>query len=144
MPALSASFTGFVNGDTSTNLIAQPTLTTTATSGSHVGSYGISAAGADDPDYVMTYVDGNLSVTPAPLTISAGNSSKIYGTATTAPTASYTGFVNGDTPSSLTAQPTLATAGTHVGSYPIVASGAVDPDYEITYGDGTLTVTPAP
>ena len=58
-------------------------------------------------------------------------------------------MVNGDTPASLNAQPTLtthATAGSHVSGspYAITVSGAADPDYTISYVPGTLTVTPAP
>ena len=71
---------------------------------------------------------------------------KTYGTPVPTLTASYSGFVNGDTASSLTTQPTLsttATASSPVGSYPITVSGAVDPNYNITYVSGTLTVTPA-
>ena len=36
-----------------------------------------------------------------------------------------------------------ATRQSHVGSYPITASGAVDTDYAITYVSGTLTISPA-
>ena len=55
---------------------------------------------------------GTLTVTPAPLTITANNQTKAYGAAVPALTASYTGFVNGDTSASLTTQPTLTTTAT--------------------------------
>ena len=89
-----------------------------------------------------------LTVTPAPLTITANNQTKVYGAALPTLTASYSGFVNGDTSASLTTQPTLtttATAASHVAGspYAITASGAVDADYTISYVAGTLTVTPA-
>ena len=85
---------------------------------------------------------------PLPLTITANNQTKVYGAALPTLTASYTGFVNGDTSASLTTQPTLtttATASSHVSGnpYTITASGAVDSDYSITYVAGTLTVTTA-
>ncbi len=150
LPSLTASYSGFVNGDTSTTLTTQPTLNTTATAGSHVpGSpYAITANGAVDSDYSISYVAGALTVTPAPLTITANNQTKVYGAALPALTASYSGFVNGDTSASLTTQPTLsttATAASHVAGspYSITASGAVDSDYSISYVAGTLTVTPA-
>ncbi|MGA2257954.1 MAG: MBG domain-containing protein, partial [Thermoguttaceae bacterium] len=129
----------------------QPTLTTTATAASHVAGspYPITASGAVDPDYTISYVAGTLTVTAAPLTITAVNKTKVYGAALPTLTASYAGFVNGDTSASLTTQPTLittATASSHVAGspYPITASGAVDPDYTISYVAGTLTVTAAP
>ena len=91
---------------------------------------------------------GTLTVTPAALTITADNQTKVYGAALPTLTASYTGFVNGDTSASLTRCPrsrTTATATSHVRQpYTITASGAVDTDYTITYVAGTLTVTPAP
>ena len=150
LPTLTATYTGFVNGDTAASLTTPPTLTTTATAASHVAGspYAITASGAVDSDYTISYVAGTLTVTPAPLTITADNQTKIYGAALPTLTASYSGFVNGDTAASLTTQPTLtttATAASHVAGspYTITASGAVDADYTISYVAGTLTVTPA-
>ena len=146
LPALAASYSGFVNGDTSASLTTAPTLATTATAASPVGSYGIAAAGAVDANYSITYTGGTLTVTPAALTITANEASKVYGSPLPALTASYSGFVNGDTSASLTTAPTLttsATAASPVGSYGIAAAGAVDANYSITYAGGTLTVTPA-
>jgi hypothetical protein len=145
LPALTASYAGFVNGDTAANLATPPTLSTTATATSHVGSYAITASGATDPDYTISYVPGILTVTPAALTITADDKTMTYGGTLPALTASYAGLVNGDTPSSLATPPTLATAPatSHVGSYAITAAGAVDADYDISYLPGTLTITPA-
>ena len=83
MPTLTASYTGFVNGDTSASLTTQPTLTTTATASSHVAGspYTITASGAVDADYTISYVAGSLTVTTAPLTITANNQTKVYGAA---------------------------------------------------------------
>src|SRR5262249_48245357 len=61
-------------------------------------------------------------------------------------TASYSGFVNGDTPASLTTPVALATdarASSPPGFYDIAASGATSSDYTITLNDGTLTISPA-
>ena len=109
LPALTASYSGFVNGDTSASLTTQPTLTTTATASSQVSGspYTITASGAADSDYSISYVAGTLTVTTAPLTITANNQTKVYGAALPTLTASYSGFVNGDTSASLTTQPTL-------------------------------------
>jgi hypothetical protein len=149
LPALTASLSGFVNGDTAASLSTQPKLSTTAKASSHVvaGGYAISATGAADPDYTMSYASGNLTVTPAALTISANNQSKLYGAALPTLTASYSGLVNGDTAAGLDTPPTLSTtalASSHVvaGGYAISATGAADTDYTIGYANGTLTVTP--
>src|SRR5208337_1069551 len=105
---------GFVNGDTVASLSIQPTLSTTATASSHVSGspYSITASSALDSDYTISYVAGALTVTPAPLTITAVNQTKVYGAALPILTASYTGFVNGDTAASLTTQLTLTTTAT--------------------------------
>ena len=151
MPQLSASYTGFVNGDSPASLSAAPTLSTTATSASPVlaGGYAIVASGASDPDYTISYRPGTLLITPAPLTITANNATKVYGAGMPQLSASYSGFVNGDSPASLSAAPTLSTTATSAspvlaGGYAIVAAGAVDPDYTISYRPGTLLITPAP
>ena len=89
------------------------------------------------------------TVSSAPLTITADNKTKVYGAVLPTFTAVYSGFVNGDTQSSLTTAPTLsttATAASHVSGspYPITASGAVAANYNITYAAGNLTVTSVP
>ena len=111
LPTLTASYSGFVNGDTSASLTHPPTLTTTATASSHVSSnpYSITASGAADSDYSISYVAGTLTVTTAALTITPYNQTKVYAAAVLPLAASYSGFVNGDTSASLTTQPTLTT-----------------------------------
>ena len=88
---------------------------------------------------------GTLTVMPAPLTITADNQTMIFGTPLPTLTASYSGFVNGETAASLTTLPTLSTTATadspsSGNPYPITASGAVDPNYAISYVAGSLTV----
>ena len=142
-PPLTATYSGFVNGDTASSLTAPPVLATIATAASPVGSYPITAGGAADPNYTISYASGTLTVSPAALTITAANASKVYGAALPTLSATYSGFVNGDSANSLTTPPTLtttATASSPVGTYPITAGGAADPNYTISYARGTLTV----
>ncbi len=144
LPTLAVTYTGFVNGDAATSLTTQPTVSTTATANSPAGAYPITASGAVDPNYTISYgAPGTLTITTAPLTITADNKSMTYGGTVPALSATYTGFVNGDGPGSLTTAPTLATTATPTSpatTYPITASGAVDPNYTITYVAGTMTV----
>ena len=83
LPTLTVSYTGLVNGDTAASLAILPAITTTATNGSHVSGspYSITASGAVDADYSISYVGGTLTVTPAALTITALNATKAYGAA---------------------------------------------------------------
>src|SRR5207253_1395785 len=108
------------------------TLSTVPAS-SHVGSYAITASSAADPDYSISYANGNLTITPATLTITADNKSMVYGGTMPALTWTPTGLVNGDTKATVfnapNTAPTLSTvpASSHAGSYAIAVGGAVDP-----------------
>jgi hypothetical protein len=144
-PTLTASYSGFVHGDTADSLSGTLNLSTTATSGSGVGTYPITAGGTlGSPNYTIAYVNGNLTVTPAPLTITADDQAKVAGDPVPTLTASYAGFVNGDDPSSLSTPVSLSTyTGDTAGAYRIVPSGATAANYSITFVNGTLTVSPA-
>jgi gliding motility-associated-like protein len=151
LPTLTASYTGFVNNDDATSLATQPTLVTTATAASSVAGspYSITASGAVNDNYTISYVAGTLSVTATPLTVTAVNQTKVYGAELPTLTASYTGFVNNDDATSITTQPTLVTTATASSSvagspYSITASGAVNDNYTISYIAGSLSVTAAP
>src|SRR5207244_779141 len=146
LPALTASYSGFVNGDTSASLDTPVSLGTPATPSSPVANYTISAAGAADANYAITFVNGTLTIAQAPLTIKADDKSRPAGQPNPPLTATYTGFVNGDTVASLDTPVVLSTTANSTspaGSYPITASGAADANYTITFVNGTLTVTPA-
>jgi hypothetical protein len=102
----------------------------------------------DTTDYNSVTTHVTIAVNAAPLTITADNQTKVYGATLPALTASYNGFVNGDSASSLTTQPTLgttATASSDVISsgYPITVSGAASPDYTIAYVNGSLQINRA-
>src|SRR5207249_436378 len=71
------SFSGFVNGDTAASLATQPQVTTTATAASGVGSYPLTVSTAADVNYTITFQGGTLSITPAPLTITANDQAKV-------------------------------------------------------------------
>ena len=91
---------------------------------------------------------GGQNVTPAPLTITASTASMIYGGAVPPITASYNGFVNGETASNLTTQPSCGTTAMSLSSVsgnPYMSScmGAVDPNYTFTYVTGIVTVMQA-
>lgn len=146
MPGLAVSYDGFVNGDTASSLKGALKLTTAATASSGVGSYTVEAGGLLSANYSIGFRSGVLVVTPAALQIRADDKSKIVGQANPPLTASYSGFVNGDTAASLKGTlvlSTAATASSPVGSYPIRVSGQGSTNYVISYLEGTLRVTAA-
>jgi len=144
VPALTPTYQGFVNGDTAASLTTAATCTTPATPSSPPASYPVTCAGAVDPDYTFTYTAGSVTVTAAPLAVQGPTPTTRYGDPVPTLTPTYRGFVNGDTPASLTTAPTCTTAATPSSppaSYPVTCSGAVDPDYTIAYTAGSVAVT---
>jgi len=116
--------------------------------GANVGTYAIGQGTVSaGNNYAITFVADNLAITPAPLTITADNQTKVFAAALPMLTASYSGLVNGDTAASLTTAPTLSTTATATSTpsgnpYSITAAGAVDSNYTITYVPGSLVVGP--
>jgi hypothetical protein len=144
--SLPISYTGFLNGDGPNSLTVLPTITNTAYPGAPVGTYTLIPSGAVDPNYTIQYNNGDYTIRPAVLTVSAADQSITYGGAVPPLTASYSGFVNGDNLSRLITPATVATTVTPAspaGAYPITVSGAVSPNYNFVYNPGTLTVNPA-
>jgi hypothetical protein len=91
-------------------------------------------------------VEQTLTVSPAPLTVTAAAASRSYGASNPAFTVNYAGFVNGDGPAQLLSLPTVSTTATSaspVGAYSLTVGGAAAANYAFTYLNGTLTVTPA-
>jgi hypothetical protein len=149
VPSITASGSGFVNGDTLTSLTTQPNCSTTATSQSPVGPYTTTCSGAVDANYSMiSYVPGTLTVNaaPGPVNITASSSTVTYGVTVPAITPTYSGFVNGEsaTPTLPTCSSSATSSKPAAGSYTTNCMGAVDANYSaIKYTSGTLTVSPA-
>jgi hypothetical protein len=145
-PVLAAGF-GFVLGQSLANLAGTLNFATTSTAGSHIGFYPVVASGLTSANYAITSVNGTLSVTPAVLAIRANDATRAFGQPNSLLTASYAGFVNGDTPASLKTPVLLVAAASQfsqVGAYAIAAWGASSPDYAIALILGKLAVTPPP
>ena len=61
-PELTVSYSGFVYDDTEASLTTLPSVTTTATASSPIGTYPITASGAVAANYEITYMNGTLTV----------------------------------------------------------------------------------
>jgi hypothetical protein len=142
IPQITASYSGLKNGDTAP--ATAPACSTQATGSSPAGVYATKCMGADDPNYTFSYVNGTLGIGVATVTVTASSGSSIYGNAVPAVTASYSGFVDGETaPGTLPTCTTTASSSSDVGPYSTSCSGAADPNYVFTYVGGTDTITPA-
>ena len=154
-PAFSASYSGFVLGQTlgSSGVSGSPSLSSTDSNTSPVGSYPIGVAlntlGAQN--YTFTLVNGVLSITPTPLTVMAANVSRAYGAADPAFAVSYSGFVLGQTlgNSGVSGAPSLISSdnsASPVGTYTITpALGTLAAQIYVftTFNSGNLSVNQA-
>jgi uncharacterized delta-60 repeat protein len=144
---------GLLNGDSvaQVTLVSPGAAATATVAGSPYAITASSAVGTGLGNYTIAYVNGTLTVNPAPLTITADNKTKTYGQMVTFAGSEFiaSGLLNSDTVTRVTlASPGAAATATVAGStYPITESAAVGigiGNYTITYGKGAMTVTPAP
>lgn len=142
-------YSGFANGDSASSLTSPAVGSTAATSESAVGTYSTACSGASDVNYNISYVDGSMTIGPASLVIYPTEQVVRYGQIL--PSLSWTaGFAANDGPGSLTTQPECVNDAEEsngfvtspAGQYSITCSGASDPNYLISYGQGALTVLP--
>ena len=149
LPTLSVTYSGLVNGDAAP--ATAPTISTTATAASSVGTYPITASGAADPNYNITYTSGTLTVAQVPLTITANDQSKCFGQIFafnfTGNQFTTVGLLNTDAVNSVTLTSDGATTSAAPGPYSIVPSDAVGSglgNYDINYVNGNFTVNANP
>jgi hypothetical protein len=137
-PSMSPSSTGFLSTD-------GITLTQTRAAGDDVGDYATTAlaSGAMVANYDVTYMAGNLSITPAAVTATAGGGSNVFDGAThSASPCTVSGPYTGD----LTCTNDPATVGPNVGTTAIspVVSGSAVGNYSITTVGASYSITAAP
>jgi hypothetical protein len=142
------TYIGFVNGDTSASLTGTLNCTTTAQSSSPAGTYPVTCSGLTSQKYTITFVPGALSITPAPLTVTANNASRAFGQSNPPFTGAILGFVNGDTSASVSGSLSCTSTATSSSSvsgspYPINCAGVSSSNYAITFVPGLLTITKA-
>ena len=151
-PVFTVSYSGFVNGDTTSVLSGAPVLTTSAVTNSPVGSYVITnnLGTLVATNYVVSLTNGLLTINPVGLTLTASNQAKVYGQTLVFAGTEFgaSGLVNGDSVSSasLSSVGALAGAGVAGSPYSIVITNAVGvglTNYTISYVNGILTVNGA-
>jgi hypothetical protein len=121
-------------------------VSTTADVNSIVGVYPIATTGGEALNYALASQPGTLTVTPATLTATANDETRVYGAEDPEFGITYSGFLNGDTEAMIT--PPTATASTDatgpVGEYTITLNGGTANNYTISLVNGTLNITKAP
>lgn len=147
-PDFSYILEGLRNNDTNSCILTQPTFACKAQQTSDCGEYDITASYASAQNYSISYQNGKLTITKAPITLIATNVSREYGEPN--PIMKYTANgLKGDETilSALNEDPivsTTATESSNIGEYPILISGGASKNYSLSYRSGILTVTKAP
>ena len=147
-PKFTFAYSGFKNEETYDVLTNRPSAKTEAIVTSAVGTYDIVPSGAEAQNYNIEYKNGILTVTKAPLTVSAVSAQKEYGEATPVIALAYSGFKNNDNEDCISEKPAIfigADRKNDVGEYVITVSGGKAQNYAFTeYNEGVLTVVKAP
>jgi hypothetical protein len=141
---------GMYNSQTLTGAV-----TTAATQATNVGTAAITqntVTNANNANYDITFVDGTLTINRRPVTVTADDKTRVYGDANPAltfavaadGTGTSRGMYNSQTLTGAVA--TAATQATNVGNAAITqntVTNANNTNYDITYNNGTLSITPA-
>jgi len=142
VPTIRPTYSEFVNGDSVAVVTTAPTCTTTYTMTSNAGSSPeTTCSGGAAANYSLIYVPGKITVNKAPLTITASSHSVTADAAVPMITASYSGFVNGQSAAVLTPPPTCTIAYNSPlrGQTTTRCFGAAAANYSFLYIPGTIT-----
>ena len=144
VPTYTATYSGWKNGDEA-SVVTGLVYTCEYAVTSNVGEYTIVPSGATATNYAISFTNGKVTVGKAALTITANDTTMIYGDEHPEFTASYSGWKNADTESVVTglAYTTPYKPGSPIGTYTINPNSATAQNYAITFVDGTLTVVKA-
>ena len=145
IPTYTATYSGFVNGETDPGFTTNPTFSCDYAPTSSVSSspFIITVSGGVAQNYAInSYNTGTLTVNRASVTVTADNLEKTYNDTDPTLTATVSGLKNGDAASVISY--TLSRAdGENAGNYTITATGdAEQGNYMVTYNNGTLTINP--
>ena len=139
------------NGDT----LQAASVSSAATASANAGeSYALTAGSAaftsgSASNYLIAYQNGTLTITKAPLAITANNGSKTYdGLAWSGGNGvNYSGFVNGEGAGALSGSLVYggsAQGARNAGTYALTAGGLSSGNYAITFVDGSVNIAKAP
>ncbi len=130
--------------DDSSTIVTNNTVNTSA-----IGAYTVTYNATDTAGNVATQKTRTVNVVAVPLTITANNQTKVAGNIFTFAGSEFglTGLLGGDSVTGVTLTSTGTGAEATVGDYVIAISNALGTGlshYQISYVNGTLTVTPIP
>ncbi|NBS66382.1 MAG: hypothetical protein EBT33_18930, partial [Betaproteobacteria bacterium] len=143
------SYNGFVAGENASALGGKAVFGGVAQGAVNAGTYALTVSGLTAKNYSISYSPGTLTVNPKALTIRVNDDARFVGQSDTVgyAGASYTGFVPGESISTLGSlsitRSTGSAAGTFVGALQASIPGLTNTNYAITYVPGNYTIVPA-
>lgn len=144
LPTLNFVISGLLAGETQAVIDTKPSISTTATVGSHAGTYPINLSGGVDNNYNLALIPGVLTISKADLRITANPLSVGYDDPLPGLTYSLSGLKNNDTQNDVDILPTIsttATQGSNAGVYAITLAGGSDNNYSLLLEPSELTIT---
>ena len=145
-PDFSYTCSGFVNNDNESVFSSIPTLSTSTTIKSNVGTYEIKVSETSSLNYSISYLNGTLTITPRTLMAFVENYQRVYYEDNPTFEVKYDGFVGGENENVLFAKATASTSATKtsdVGTYIINVAGGIADNYKFSYTSGVLTINKA-
>ena len=146
-PPLEFICSGFKGSDDKSVLDVSPVISTTADQFSTPGIFSIDVAGGSDNNYLLSYVEGSLTINKASLIVKADDKTRDYLTPNPELTFTISGFVKGENLSVLNVEPSVqtdASENSDAGSYSITISGGNDSRYNLIFKDGILAIGKIP
>ena len=153
-PTLTYATSGYVNGEGATVLTGTPTIGTTATAATNVGTVAITPmlGSLAATNYNFSFTNGSLLITPRAITVNADTQTMTYGSTT--PVLTYSVAADGVGTSRgiygsdvlIGSLATTANSNTNVGSASITQGSLItssNPNYVITYVPNVVTIMPA-
>ena len=145
-PQIELSYDGFVNGESSDVLIAEPSITFECTDRSDIGKYPINVTNAVAANYLISYTSGSIIVHKRPLMVKIKDCQITYGQNIPDFEIEYSGLASFETTPKWDSSPQLVTEaknGSDVGKYDI--SIQCNPhNYTVETQNGTLSIIKAP
>ena len=141
MPEFTPTYSGFKNDENETVLTELPVMTCEATAESKPGEYIVTISGAKATNYIITHVNGILTVNEAdPVIIKAKDCTRYYGDENPVFEFTTEGAILEGTPD-IECEATLASP---AGTYDIIVKQGSVKNYNVIYTPGTLTIKKAP
>ena len=135
-PALTHSVTtgSLVGGDTLTGSLSRVT-------GENVGGYALTIGTLANSNYNITFVPANLTITQRPVTVTAADKTKVFGS--TDPSLTYSVTSGSLVGSDLFSGGLSRASGENVGTYSINQGTLANSNYNISFVNGAMSVTRA-